>query len=264
MKNVFVEGIPGSGKSTLLGKLQESLPAYNFYREGDISPVDLAWCSYLSITQYEKLLKEWPQFSSIINANSVREEGYYITPYTRIHGDNHEFYSYMEKYEIYGGRRSIHEFHDIVQRRYRSFKGAGNIFECAFFQNIIEELMLYAEYSDDKIIDFYKELVSDINTDKFLIIRLLCDDINGSLEQIRKERINDQGEEIWYNLMLGYLKQSPYGKSHGINDFEDIISHFKRRIKLEERILNELLPYKFIDVKSKDYQLDEILTFLNR
>ncbi len=264
MKNIFIEGIPGSGKSTLLGKLQKSLPAYRFYREGDISPVDLAWCSYLSITQYKKLLEDWPQFRNIIDAESVREEGYYIIPYTRIHGDNHEFYSYIEKYEIYGGRRSINEFQDIVQRRYRNLKGTGNIFECAFFQNIMEELMLYAEYSDDKIIDFYKELVSNINTDNFLIIRLLCDDINGSLEHIRKERINDQGEEIWYNLMLGYLKQSPYGKSHGMSDLEDIINHFIRRIMLENRILNEILPYKFMDVKSKDYQLDDILTFLSK
>ncbi|WOO37069.1 hypothetical protein R2R35_00825 [Anaerocolumna sp. AGMB13020] len=264
MKNIFIEGIPGSGKSTLLGKLQEKLPEYKFYREGEISPVDLAWCSYLSITQYKKLQEDWPQFRNIIDINSVQEEGYYIIPYTRLHGDNHAFYRYMEKYEIYGGRRSIDEFKGIVKKRYRNFKGTGNIFECAFFQNIIEELMLYAEYCDDKILDFYQELVSDINTDDLLIIRFICDDIIESLEHIRKERTNNQGDEVWYTLMLGYLKQSPYGKSHGMNNFEDVISHFNRRIKLENRILNELLPYKFIDLKSKDYQLDEILTFLSK
>ena len=264
MKNIFVEGIPGSGKSTLLANLQKKLPEYKFYREGDISPVDLAWCAYLSITQYKKMIEDWPQFKNITDENSVQEEGYYIIPYTRIHGGNQDFYRYMERYEIYGGRRSINEFRDIVFRRYRSFKGNGNIFECAFFQNIIEELMLYAEYSDDKILDFYKELVSDIKTDDFLIIRLLCDDINESIEHIRKERINDQGEEIWYNLMMGYLKQSPYGKSHGMNDFEDIINHFNRRIQLEKRILNEIFPCNFIDVKSKNYVLDDITSFLRK
>jgi thymidylate kinase len=56
MLNVFIEGIPGSGKSTLLNKLQESLPLYKFYYEGDISPIELAWCSYMTHEQYKRQL----------------------------------------------------------------------------------------------------------------------------------------------------------------------------------------------------------------
>ena len=54
MKNhIFIEGLQGSGKSTLLRNLSQKYPEYKAYYEGDISPVELAWCSYMTKTQYE-------------------------------------------------------------------------------------------------------------------------------------------------------------------------------------------------------------------
>jgi len=152
MLNVFIEGIPGSGKSTLLGKLQRNFPEYKFYYEGDISPVELAWCSYMTKEQYKKAVKDWPQLEAKIMENSIFEDSHYIVSYTRIQIDNQEFYRYMERYEIYGGRKTIEEFSKIIFERFRNFNGVGNVFECAFFQNIIEELMLFAQYDDLQIL----------------------------------------------------------------------------------------------------------------
>lgn len=92
MLNVFIEGIPGSGKSTLLSGLQKQFPEYNFYYEGDNSPVELAWCSYMTSEQYNKAIKDWPQLELEIKENSKRENNHYIVSYTRIHVDNHDFY----------------------------------------------------------------------------------------------------------------------------------------------------------------------------
>lgn len=78
MLNVFIEGIPGSGKSTLLGGLQKNIPKYNFYYEGDISPVELAWCSYMTSEQYNNAIKDWPQLELIIKENSKKEDDHYI------------------------------------------------------------------------------------------------------------------------------------------------------------------------------------------
>lgn len=50
--NIFIEGIPGSGKSTLLDTLSRHFTDYRVYREGDISPVELAWCAYMSEDAY--------------------------------------------------------------------------------------------------------------------------------------------------------------------------------------------------------------------
>ena len=54
MKNhIFIEGLQGSGKSTLLRNLSRKYPEYKAYYEGDISPAELAWCSYMTKTQVD-------------------------------------------------------------------------------------------------------------------------------------------------------------------------------------------------------------------
>ena len=51
----FIEGLQGSGKSTLVARLSERLPEHKVFREGDYSPVELAWCAYLTEEEYEKI-----------------------------------------------------------------------------------------------------------------------------------------------------------------------------------------------------------------
>ena len=46
--NYFVEGLQGSGKSTLVQRLSELNPDCTAVREGDYSPVELAWCAYMN------------------------------------------------------------------------------------------------------------------------------------------------------------------------------------------------------------------------
>ena len=43
--NYFIEGLQGAGKSTLVQKLSAHLPEHTVFREGDYSPVELAWCT---------------------------------------------------------------------------------------------------------------------------------------------------------------------------------------------------------------------------
>ena len=50
--NFFAEGLQGSGKSTLVQRLSEQRPDYPVYREGDYSPVELAWCAWMTGAQY--------------------------------------------------------------------------------------------------------------------------------------------------------------------------------------------------------------------
>ena len=61
-KNIFIEGVPGTGKSTLLNRLAQERPEYRAYREGDLSPVELAWCSYMTKDAYEAVLRRYPDF----------------------------------------------------------------------------------------------------------------------------------------------------------------------------------------------------------
>ena len=85
MKNhIFIEGLQGSGKSTLLRNLSQKFPEYKAYYEGDISPVELAWCSYMEKTQYEEAMKKYPHVEQEIRQWTKQEDEHYIVAYTRI------------------------------------------------------------------------------------------------------------------------------------------------------------------------------------
>ena len=175
-RNIFIEGLQGSGKSTLLTKLSEKFQDYRVYREGDISPVELAWCSYMTPEEYEKVFAEFPDLRQEIESHTQLEQGKYITAYTLILADNRKFYEYMEQHEIYNGRIPLEEFCKIIYERYRNFWGAGNLFECSFFQNAMEDMMLFYQLSDEEILEFYRGAYEQMEKEHFCICLLYTSD----------------------------------------------------------------------------------------
>ena len=71
--------------------------------------------------------------------------------------------------------------------------------------------MLYAMFSDQQIIDFYRELAALLDLSAFKLIRLVSPDIRQCIQTIKEERVNPEGEEVWYLMMIDYLSRSPYG-----------------------------------------------------
>ena len=78
--NIFIEGIPGSGKSTLLDTLSRHFTDYRVYREGDISPVELAWCAYMSEDAYRQSLLDLADMRGEVERNTIKEGVQYIVP----------------------------------------------------------------------------------------------------------------------------------------------------------------------------------------
>ena len=260
MKNhIFIEGLQGSGKSTLLRNLSQKFPEYKAYYEGDISPVELAWCSYMTKEQYVEALKKYPHVEQEIKQWTLLEGDRYIVAYTRILADMREFYEWMESFEIYNGRVSFEQFHDIIMNRYRVLSpDSKNLFECSFFQNSMEDMMLYYQMPEQDIVDFYREAYEILKPKGFQMLYLQSDNIRENILQIKKERSDEKGVELWYPLMLKYLQESPYGKEHEFEGLEDMIAHFERRVAIEERIIREVLKADCRVLKAKGYRLEEI------
>lgn len=251
--NIFIEGLQGTGKTTLLNNLSKKYPKYHAYREGDVSPVELAWCSYMKEADYRRILEKYDYCRGEIEQKTIREGNVYITAYTQVLAEKRSFYEEMEAFEIYNGRVDFQTFHDVIMKRYKAYDGDHSIFECSFFQNSIESMMLFYEMDDEAIAAFYKEVYDILKVKSFRMYYLDSEKILENTLQIRKERCDEQGNEMWYSLMLEYLKESPYGKRHNYQDMEDMIAHFERRRALELRIIRDVLKTDCVILKSKEY-----------
>lgn len=262
MKNIFIEGIQGAGKSTLLNRIHEAVPELHVCREGDYSPVDLAWCTWMTKEEYKAVLECYKPIREEIIKNTVKEQEHFIVSYTKIITDIPNFHKELEKYEIYNGRKTLQEMEEIILTRYQNFTETGYLFECSFFQNIVEDLILFHELNDEEIIGFYRELFSKVNSEQFLMMYLHSDEPEENIKVIKKERSDNEGNEMWYPMMLEYLIHSPYGKKHGYRTFEDMIAHFKHRQKLEMRIIREVIGDKAMILSSKKWKMEDIMPAL--
>lgn len=256
--NYFIEGLQGAGKTTLVQQLSERLSDHKVFHEGDYSPVELAWCAYVTEGQYNRILMDYPPLDTEIKEKTVTEGEHKIICYTQIITDVPGFHRDLEKYEIYNGNLAREAFESVILRRFEKWNEEGQIFECSIFQNIVENQMLYLMMGEDEILDFYRRLHLVIADKSYKIIYLDLEDIPKGIDVIRKERSDDRGNELWFTLMTGYVEESPYGKEHNLKGLEGLLTHLERRKVLEHRIINEVFKESTIVVKAKNYVLGDL------
>lgn len=256
--NFFVEGLQGSGKSTLVNRLAEKYPDHRVFREGDHSPVELAWCAYVTEAKYEEILNKYPELRQEIEAKSHKEGDRRVICYTKILTDIPGFHQDLEQYEIYNGRIADDAFKEIIFRRFRNWNGDRMIFECSLFQNIVEDMILYKNASDQEILSFYRELSRELADKQLQILYLQVEDVAAGIDVIRRERVDDQGNEMWFPLMLRYFNESPFAKARGISGEEEMIAHFVHRQELELEMIREVFPGRYTVLQSKAYGDSEL------
>lgn len=262
MKNIYVEGLQGMGKTTLVNQIYREKLELHVCREGDYSPVDLAWCTWMTKDEYESVLEKYSEIRDEIIKYTVKEKEHFVIAYTKIITDIPNFHKDLENYEIYNGRKQFEEWKEIIFSRFEKFRGTGYLFECAFFQNIMEDLILFHECSDEEIVEFYRELFTRIDKENFHLFYLYSENIEEILRVVKKERSDSAGNEMWYPLMMNYLKESPFGKRHECKGFDDMVAHFKHRQMLELRVIEEVLGKCAVVLPAKEWKLEKIFEYL--
>lgn len=256
---IFVEGLQGAGKTAFVNNLSEQLSDFKVFREGDYSPVELAWCAYVTEQQYQDILAKYPSLRTEIAEKTLTEGTHKIICYSQILTDIPGFHKDLEKYEIYNGNWDKESFEQVILSRFQKWEGEKQIFECSIFQNIIVNQMLYFMMSEDEIIDFYMALKDVLSDQPFQIIYLDVEDIPEAVDVIRKERVDEQGNELWFQMMVEYLQNSPCGKTYALEGIEGLIWHLEQRRKLEHRMLGQVFPENSVILKAKSDGVKEFI-----
>ena len=238
-------------------RISQKHPDYHIFHEGDYSPVELAWCAYVDETQYAQILDRYAAIRMEIANKSFPEADRIVICYTKIRTDDPAFYRGLEQYEIYNGRISFDRFKQIVLNRFETWNGDRQVFECSLFQNIVEDMMLFRDMTEEEIIRFYEKIRLVLQNKDIHILYLQTEDIPSNIAVIRKERSDEEGNELWFPLMLKYFDESPYALHHGISGEEELYRHFEKRQELELRICRELFADRYTILPSKSYQKDD-------
>ncbi len=255
--NIFIEGLQGTGKTTLLRNLEKRLPNYKVYYEGKLSPVELAWSSYMTLDEFEKTCEIYSDVKPDLELFSVTEDSHKVIAYTKILTDYEGFHKHLEEYTIYHGNITFAEFRSVVLKRYNLLNTNNNIFESSFFQYSITTMMLFYEMNEEEILEFYREVFEVIKVKNFKLIYLDAKNVFDIISKIKVERVDLHCNEVWFPPLAKYIETSPLGEKMGYKGFEGVVTHLEQRRQIELRVINEVLGDCVLVVNSEEFDIDE-------
>lgn len=269
MKNrlILLEGIPGSGKTTTARKIKDKLISEGknviLYEEGMSHPADMAWNAYLTFDEYNSFINKcfemWEtseknitkdELKSRIKSQATKEDNHIILAYTRINFPEICYWNLVgdvASKEICDGRRSLKEFKEIHLKRWKNFAKTAllndniYIFECAFLQNHIFELMGIYKKSDEEILIYLKDL---INTVKYLnpcIVYIEPNSVKEIILNAANERKSpDPSRNDWIDEMSSWVSNTNYGKNHNLIGKEGVFSFCEERLRIDKKMIENL------------------------
>ena len=264
-KLYLIEGLPGIGKSTYADNLKETLTEDGhrviLFQEGDLHPADMAWNAYLSMEEYNEFIANvisiWETIKTPskedllehIKSQTLFEDGHAIIAYTKLGFNDPRYkslYDDLSAREIYDGKLSLAEFMALLKKRWHAFsKKALNttntiyIFECAFLQNQIFELMGFYDMEDEEIMNYLFSLLDMVHSLNPSLIYLAPNDVDALIEATDLSRKGSDSWPGWMDQMVTYVEKSNYGKLHGLKGIDGVFEFLKNRYRLDRLFLSE-------------------------
>jgi len=276
---IIVEGIPGSGKTTIAKKVAAWLNQHNLkatcYNESDFHPADLSWIAVLTAGQYEHLLNKWPAYTAQIRAQAWQEADQILVTYSNVEvscKEDEALYDDFAPYEVYDGKWSLADFTAIHLERWQRFADQAQqenhiaVFECAWLQNHVNELMMFHNKSLEEMLQHLQRLWDIVATLDPLVIYLQPEDVTDSIAKVSATRVNKQGEPVWRDRVIDVVCQSPFGKAHQLQGMAGMTEYFRIRNQVELQMLKQLPAGAHIFTRSGDdwqalwQQVDTLLT----
>jgi hypothetical protein len=265
MPILFIEGLPGSGKTTFAKRVESFLKEHNkatvMAQEGELHPIDLAWCSYMDPEDFDALLEKYSHLKEDILKHTKYVGNKVITAYTRVPVDKKDksFYGDFETYEIYK-QKSLDDFLFIHVSLYEEFalnmdSSVFYIFECVLLQNHINELILAYNQTKNQILKYYNTLTQSLKNKDCTVFYIKQENIDTTLSRIIEERRSPDKEmyKDWIDLVVDYWGTQPYAKELGYQGVDGVYSYFKDRQQIELEVLQRFpLEHKVLSL-NQDY-----------
>lgn len=264
---ILVEGIPGAGKTTTARKIKEKLIDEGkeaiLYEEGMSHPADMAWNACLKEDEYNDFIKKcsemWEgskksiskeELISRIQRQTRIEDNNVILAYTKIDFPEDCYLSLIgdvASKEICDGRKSLDEFRDIHLRRWSKFAEQAllndniYIFECAFLQNHIFELLGVYEKSDEEIYLYLKILLETVKSLSPSIVYIEPSSVEDIIIQAANERKSPEGSgPDWIDEVANWVSNMNFGKSHNLKGIEGVFYFCKERLRIDKLMIEKL------------------------
>jgi hypothetical protein len=275
-KLILIEGLPGSGKTTLARRIKEHLElndvGVSLFCEGDLHPADLAWCAYVPRTRFDQLACQYPEHAQDLEVNTIFEGDHAIVAYTKLELPlHHALMKCFQDHEVYDARVPMETFIRLHLDRWQSFaeqaKGRRevNIFECAFFQNYICELMAIHGEDDDAITNHLLSLAETVKSLNPTLIYLTQPDVAEAIARIARERVSPDktSYDDWIDMVIGWLDRTRFAATRGVKGYAGVIRFFEERKRLEVATIKQL-PINTYVLENHDYHWDDLFEKVKR
>jgi hypothetical protein len=248
-KLIIFEGIPGSGKTTtsqLLHKrfLENGIDS-NLFIEGCKHPIDLTFYAYLTLSEFETIIRKYQDQADWLKENSVIEDDYVLSPYKipEPYPYNEILIEYLRSKEICYSSKPIvpfGTFKKVFIRRFERYieemlnKNQTTIFESVLLQHQIHDInRLYPDIIDNEIIEYLSNIADIIMP------------LNPVLFYISQSSVKES------------LTHTAFIRSKPKWSTEDTIAYYERRKALELNAI-KAFPFHSVILDNSNYNWDKM------
>jgi len=263
---LLVEGPPGSGKTTTARsaarRLAQAGASVALYCEGDPQPGDLAWQWWLAPAEFEAVCRAHPGAEAELRRCAWVGAAGVAVAYTKVDAERcggqwPEVEAAMRGREPFNGSVPAARFMDILTARWAEFGASEGgpdaadvvVFEAAFLQNTLVELVLFAQRDADAIAGDLRRLAESVARWRPLLLRLVPVDPAGALQAAGRERVDAEGRPQWLTGAEDYTAGTPWARARGLSSPGVLHDYLAYRQRLEAEVLPRL-PLEWVDLAS--------------